>query len=257
MTPGGNHDPEHVPSPPVPMSGSGGVARVHRHNRAVRICHWINVIAFGYLVVSGVHIFLDFPELYWGKVGFRGHEAAFRLADWGISWDQAGAWGNRRWGRNYHYLFAWIAVLNGMVYVAWNLWNKHFRRNMLPARSDLTPKSLGADLREHLRPRRRKSETAGRYGILQKISYLIVIFVVTPFMILSGLAQMPAFTAISPELIDLFGGRQTARTLHVIGMLWMLIFLLIHLVEIMLAGAVREVRAMITGRYPARPEGTE
>ncbi len=214
------------------------------------------MIAFGYLVVSGVHVFLDFPELYWGKVGFRGHPAVFKLSDWGISWDEAGAMGDRRWGRNYHYLFAWIAVINGMVYVSWNVWNKHFRQDLLPSGDELTRKSLKSDLVDHIRLRAPKSRV-GAYSVLQKISYVIVIFVVSPFMILSGLAQMPAFTAISPELIDLFGGRQTARTLHVIGMLWMLLFVFVHVFEVFVAGAVNEVRSMITGEYAVAREDTE
>ena len=229
---------------------------VYRHNRNVRICHWINVIAFCYLVVSGVHVFLDFPELYWGKVGFRGHPAVFRLSDWGISWDEAGEMGDRRWGRNYHFLFAWISVINGLVYVSWNVWNKHFRRNLLPGRDELTRQSLKTDLVDHLRLRAPEAKAAGRYSVLQKISYFIVIFIVSPFMILSGLAQMPAFTAISPELIDLFGGRQTARTLHVIGMLWMILFVLVHVFEVFVAGVVNEVRSMITGKYAVQGEDT-
>ena len=84
-----------------------------------------------------------------------------------------------------------------------------------------------------------------------------MIFIVSPFMILSGLAQMPAFTAISPELIDLFGGRQTARTLHVVGMLWMILFVLVHVFEVFVAGVVNEVRSMITGKYAVQGEDTE
>ena len=105
--------------------------------------------------------------------------------------------------------------------------------------------------------RQPEAQAAGRYSVLQKIWYFIVIFIVSPFMILSGLAQMPAFTAISPELIDLFGGRQTARTLHVIGMLWMILFVLVHVFEVFVAGVVNEVRSMITGKYAVQGEDTE
>ena len=231
--------------------------QLHRYNRNVRICHWINVVAFCYLVVSGIHIFLDFPELYWGKVGFQGHDAVFKLSDWGISWDEAGAMGNRRWGRNYHFLFAWISVINGTIYVGWNLWNKYFHKNLFLGRNELNWQSLKTDFVDHVRLRVSKGTSVGRYSGLQKISYLIVIFILSPFMILSGLAQMPAFTAISPELIDLFGGRQTARTLHVICMLWMILFLVVHVVEVFVAGAVNEIRSMITGKYVVPKEDVE
>jgi thiosulfate reductase cytochrome b subunit len=226
---------------------------VYRHGYNVRICHWINAIAFVFLVVSGVHVLLDFPELYWGEVGFRGHDAAFRLADWGLSWEEAGELGNRKWGRNYHFLFAWVFVLNGIVYLLWNLWTRHFRRDMVPARAELSAKHLQEDVREHLRFRPPRGVAAHRYNTLQKLSYLAIVFVLAPFMFFSGLAQMPAFEAIAPELIDLFGGRQTARTLHVICMVLMVLFLLVHIFQVFVAGVVNEFRSMVTGRY-ALPE---
>lgn len=203
---------------------------VRRHSLNARLCHWINLIAIGYLLVSGVHIFLDFPELYWGKVGFQGHPAAFRLADWGISWDQAGAWGDRRWGRNHHFTFAWVFVLNGLVYAGWSLYKRHFS-GMLPRRAtaDSTPRT---------------------YGRLQGAAYLVVIFGLTPLMFLTGIAQMPATTAIAPWLIDLFGGRQTARTLHTIATVVLVLFALGHVGNVVSRGFVREMRAMITGRVP-------
>ena len=90
------------------------------------------MIACGYLLVSGVHILLDFPELYWGHTGYRGYPAIFKLSDWGLSWEAAGKLGDRRWGRNYHFTFAWVFLINGVVYVAWNLYRKHFRNHMSP-----------------------------------------------------------------------------------------------------------------------------
>ena len=126
---------------------------VHSYN--VRICHWINVVACAYLLLSGVHIFLDFPELYWGNTGYRGYPAIFRLADLGLSWEAAGALGDRRWGRNYHVTFAWVFLLNGLVYVGWNLYTTHFRRRMLPSRGELTLPHVQAELRDHLRWRSR------------------------------------------------------------------------------------------------------
>jgi len=198
------------------------VSAAHSYN--VRICHWINLIACVYLLWSGVHIFLDFPELYWGNTGYRGYPAAFRLADWGLSWEQAGAIGDRRWGRNYHFTAAWVFLINGFVYVLWNLYTKHFRDRMV----------------------RRDSS----YGALQKTSYLILIFVFVPFMILTGIAQSPGFTAAMPTLLDLFGGRQSARTLHTLGTVALVLFVLVHVVEVARAGFVLKVRSMITGQQP-------
>lgn len=222
---------------------------VFRHSYNARICHWINVVAFVYLLLSGIMIFLQFPELYWGKVGFQGYPAVFKLSDWGLSWEEADALGNRLWGRNYHYLFAWVFVFNGIAYLGWNLWQKQFYNKMLPRRSELSLSHLKADLFEHLRFQTPKGDAARQYNTLQKLSYLFVLFILFPFMFFSGLAQMPAFTAIWPELIDLFGGRQTARTLHVVGTVLLVLFVIIHVIEVFIAGAFNLLRSMITGNY--------
>jgi thiosulfate reductase cytochrome b subunit len=197
-------------------------ASSHAHSYNVRICHWINLAACVYLLWSGVHIFLDFPELYWGHTGYRGFPAAFRLEDWGLSWDEAGRLGDRRWGRNYHFTAAWVFLINGLVYVAWNLFTKHFRNRMWVANGD--------------------------YGTLQRKTYLILIFLFVPFMILTGIAQSPGFTAAMPVLLDVFGGRQTARTLHTIGTVALVLFALVHVVEVARAGFLTKVRSMITGK---------
>lgn len=195
------------------------------HSYSVRICHWINVIACGYLLVSGVHILLDFPELYWGNTGYRGFPAIFKLADWGLSWEEAGKLGDRRWGRNYHVTFAWVFLINGLAYVGWNLYTRHFRSQMIAPSSS--------------------------YGRLQKTSYLLLIFVFTPFMILTGVAQSPGYTAAMPWLLDMFGGRQSARTLHTIATVLLVLFVIVHLLEIVRAGFFTKVRSMITGKESA------
>ena len=225
---------------------------VHSYN--VRICHWINVVACAYLLVSGVHIFLDFPELYWGHTGYRGYPAAFRLADWGLSWEEAGALGDRRWGRNYHFTVAWVFLVNGLVYVGWNLYTRHFRDRMLPARDELTAAHVGTQLRDHFRWRSGRHVSSGRYSTLQKTSYLILIFVFVPLMILTGIAQSPGFTAAMPALLDMFGGRQSARTLHTIGTVVLVLFVVVHVLEVAAAGFFNNVRSMITGKS-ALPSG--
>jgi len=222
------------------------------HSYSVRICHWINVIACVYLLVSGVHILLDFPELYWGHTGYRGYPAIFKLSDWGLSWDEAGKLGDRRWGRNYHVTFAWVFLINGLVYVGWNLYTAHFRKQMMPARSELTKANLWADLRDHLRWRSRRHAPGAAYGTLQKTSYLLLIFVFVPFMILTGVAQSPGYTAAMPWLLDLFGGRQSARTLHTIATVLLMLFVIVHLLEIVAAGFFSKVRSMITGKESVR-----
>ena len=198
--------------------------------------------------LSGVHIFLDFPELYWGHTGYRGYPAAFRLSDWGLSWEEAGAIGDRRWGRNYHFTVAWVFLINGLVYVGWNLYSSHFRNRMLPARGELTVARVRTELRDHFRRRSDRHAAHGSYGTLQKTSYLVLIFVFVPLMILTGIAQSPGFTAAMPALLDMFGGRQSARTLHTVGTVVLVLFVAVHVLEVAAAGFFSKVRSMITGK---------
>lgn len=235
-------------------AGSGGARWVALHSANVRICHWINVVAGAYLLLSGIHIFLDFPELYWGHTGYQGHPAFFRLADWGLSWDEAGELGNRMWGRNYHFTFAWVFMINGVAYAGWNLARGHFWRNLLPGRAELTSAHLRGEIGEHLRWPRRSHASTRSYGTLQKLSYLLLIFVYVPIMFLTGIAQSPGITAALPGLLDMFGGRQTARTLHTFGTVLLVLFVLVHVLEVAAAGAVNRVRSMITGNLRV-PEG--
>jgi thiosulfate reductase cytochrome b subunit len=236
-------------------SRAGTKEWIARHSYNVRICHWINVIACGYLLVSGIHIFLDFPELYWGHTGYQGYPAIFKLSDWGISWDDAGAMGNRMWGRNYHFTFAWVFLINGLMYVGWNMVTGQFRDRMLPRRDELTLVNLRADLRDHLRWLARKRTSTTSYGTLQKTSYLLLIFVFVPLLTLTGLAQSPGFTAAMPALLDMFGGRQSARSLHTIGTVLLVLFVVVHVLEVLAAGAFNRVRSMITGKHPLPEEG--
>jgi thiosulfate reductase cytochrome b subunit len=141
-----------------------------------------------------------------------------------------------------------VFLINGLVYVAWNLYSRHFRDRMLPARDELTAAHVRTELFNHFRWRARRPASHGRYGTLQKPSYLILIFVFVPLMILTGIAQSPGFTAAMPGLLDMFGGRQSARTLHTIGTVVLVLFVAVHVVEVAAAGFFNTVRSMITGK---------
>ena len=217
------------------------------HPLNVRISHWVNVIAGTYLLVSGLHIFLDFPELYWGHTGYRGYPAIFKLEDWGLSWDEAGSLGNRMWGRNYHFTFAWVFLINGLIYVGWNLRTGHLQQQLWLNRDELRLDNLHRDLRQQVRWTLRHQATTTEYGTLQKLSYLMLIFVFVPLMVLTGLAQSPGFTAAWPWLLDIFGGRQSARTLHSVGTVLFIVFVILHILEVIRAGATNRIRSMFTG----------
>lgn len=222
---------------------------IARHSRNARICHWINAVAVVMLAVSGFAILLDYPELYWGKVGYKGHEPAFRLADVGITME-----GSRIWGRNQHFLFSWIFAINGIVYLAWNLSRGEFRRKLLPRREQLARGHILADLKDHLRLRRARGEAAKSYNLLQKVSYLTILVVLSPLMVLTGLAQSPAFTTAVPDLLHFFGGKQSARTIHTVCTVLFMLFLVVHIFQVFVAGALNEIRAMITGKFAVEAE---
>lgn len=250
--------------------GKGGQENwIYRHSRNVRICHWINVIAFVALVFTGMQMLLDYPELYWGKIGYMGHEPALHLRDLGFDlvytdyghhvWNIAGFEfsGDREWGRYNHFFFSWLFAVNGLIYLIWNLANGHFRRKMLPRKDEIAPRHLLREIWDHVRFRRPKGEAARDYNTLQKFSYLIVIFVICPLIILSGLAQSPGFVSAFPPALDLFGGgRHTARSMHVLSMVLLLLFLFVHILEVFIAGVVNEVRSMITGKFVLPKEKT-
>ena len=249
-------------APAAPAEDREPLRSFQRHSLLVRICHWINAIAFFGLIYTGMQILLDYPELYWGKVGYMGHEPALHLRELGFDltytsygqhiWHVFGIDfpGDREWGRYNHFFFAWLFAINGLVYIICNLANGHVRRKMVPGAAELRPRHLGREIWEHLRLRTPKGEAAREYNTLQKLIYLFVLLVLCPLVILSGLAQSPGFVAAHPWVLELFGGgRHTARSLHVLSMVLILLFVIIHVFEVFVAGFVNEIRSMITGRF--------
>lgn len=226
---------------------SAAPAIIYRHTRLVRITHWINALSFVLLVPSGIAILLAHPEFYWGEVGYFGHPAALTLP-LEPNFDHTG------WGRGLHFLFAWVLVLNGVVYLLCGLINGHFRRQMLPKRAELSGGHLWHEIREHLRFAKPTGEATRHYNVLQKVAYLVVVFVLLPLMLLTGLTMSPAVTAAFPELFTLFGGRQSARTIHFIVAGALALFLFIHLVQIFVVGFVNEMRSMISGKFHIEPK---
>lgn len=215
---------------------------IHRHSRWVRITHWINAGSFLLLVPSGIAILLAHPEFYWGEVGYFGDPAALTLP-------LEPNFDHTAWGRGMHFLFAWVLVLNGIVYLLCGLFSGHFRRQMLPQRAQLEPRHLWHEIRDHLRFVRPTGETTRRYNVLQKIAYLAVIFVLLPMMLLTGLTMSPSVAAAFPELFTLFGGRQSARFIHFICASALVLFLFIHIVQIFVVGFANEMRSMISGKF--------
>lgn len=234
---------------------------VHRHSKIVRICHWINAVAFVGLCYTGMQILLDYPALFWGKAGYMGHSSEVHLSELGLdlTYNTYGSYtlnilglefpGDREWGRYNHFFYAWLFALNGIVYVVCNLVNRHFKNRMVPEKKELTLQHLLSEIWGHMLFRKPKGEEARKYNTLQKITYLIVIFILCPLIVLTGLAQSPGFVSAFPIVHEIFDGRQTARTLHVISMALLIFFMLVHVFQVFVAGFINEMRSMITGRF--------
>jgi len=221
------------------------MAAAQRHPLLVRIAHWVNAAAFLVLAPSGALILWVHPELYWGETGYFGDPAWLRLGlepNFHIS----------PTARNYHFLAAWILVLNGVVYLTWGLLTRHFRRKLALRREEMTSRHLLADIGRHLRFRHARRRAAREYNTLQKLAYLTVIFVLLPIMLISGLTLSPGFTAAFPEIFWLWG-RQTARSVHFLAACGLVGFLVIHIVQVFAVGFRREMRAMLTGRFTPPP----
>jgi thiosulfate reductase cytochrome b subunit len=213
-----------------------------RHSLLVRVTHWLNTISFVALVVSGFAIILAHPRFYWGETGGVGTPSLFDLP---LPFMLGGPSG---WGRYMHFQAAWLCVLTGLLYLISGLLSRHFRNNLWPAKGQLSWNSLSREIRCHLRFSKPSDEEAYSYNVLQRLSYLAVIFLLFPLMIWTGMAMSPAVTSVFPSFVTSLGGQETARTIHFLAANLLLLFLLVHVAMIFLAGFVARTRAMITGR---------
>ena len=241
------------------------------HSWLVRNAHWIGSASFLTLLVTGFVILMAHPRLYWGEVG---NDLTPALIELPISRNyQHGGWekavpmfndanspvsavrtyeifNQNGWGRSLHFLAAWGLVLTGVVYLVGGLLSGHFRQHLVPARRELAPALILGDLKEHLRLKIRAATGGPQYGLLQKCAYCAVVFVALPGTVLTGLTMAPAITAAHPWLLDLFGGYQSARTLHFFLAVALLLFLVVHVAMVAQSGFKRQLRAMTLGDKP-------
>lgn len=223
-----------------------------RHSALVRVTHWITTLCFFALLISGFEIVISHPRFYWGETGNVLTTALFqlpipasrRLVQTGYNYmlpDQNG------WSRYLHFQTAWIAVLTGLLYLISGVFTGHFRKDLLPHKSHLTWRSLSTTIASHVRFARPSDVEAWSYNPLQRLSYLFVIFVLFPLIIWTGLAMSPAFVSVFPATVTSLGGTQSARTIHFFVSLALLLFVLVHVAMICVAGFKSRMRAMITG----------
>jgi thiosulfate reductase cytochrome b subunit len=244
----------------VPSSASSVPATTvpSRHSALVRVTHWITTLCFLALLISGIEIVISHPRFYWGETGNVLTTPLFKLpipssralVPTGYKYvlpDQNG------WSRYLHFQAAWVAVWTGLLYVISMLFTGHLRKNLLPRRTDLSLRALSTSLVNPLRFKRPSAAEAWSYNLLQRLTYLFVIFVLFPLVIWTGLAMSPAFVSAFPLTVTSLGGQQSARTIHFFVSLALVLFLLVHVVMVCLAGFWSRMRAMITGRAANTP----
>ena len=257
----------------------------YRHTLPIRIMHWVNAIALLIMLMTGLQIFNAHPALYWGESSYTGRQpvlafGAQQTADgdvigvttvFGHTFDTTGLLGasrdsdgdmsarafpswatipGPRWlamARRWHFFFAWIFVINGIAYVLYSLISRHLRRDLTPNRRDW--RSIGRSFKDHLLFRHPRGEAAKHYNVLQKLTYLLVIFGLLPLVVVMGWALSPWLDSVIPGWVDIVGGRQSARTLHFLAAFALVVFIMIHVFEVIVTGLWNNLRSMITGYY--------
>ncbi|GJE54749.1 Putative protein-methionine-sulfoxide reductase subunit YedZ1 [Methylobacterium thuringiense] len=277
---------------PAPTDHTETVRRkwTFRHPLVIRLAHWINVVCLAVLLMSGLQIFNAHPALYWGSkstfdapalaitddqtadgtargiVQIAGH--TFDTTGWlGLStyqgedvarafpaWATLPASQNLATGRRWHFLFAWAFVINGFIYLLYGIGSGQLRRRIIPDGDQI--KGFWSSIREHLTLHFPKGEEARRYNVLQKLTYLIVVLGLLPLMVLTGLGMSPGVNAVAPLILDVFGGRQSARTIHFIVVNLLILFVIVHVLLVLVSGVWNNMRSMLTGWYTIEDETT-
>lgn len=273
--------------PPLPVMER---ILVKRHSLAVRLTHWVNAVSLFLMLFSGLQIFNAHPSLYWGQKAVfaapwlsmdavsdpKGLHGVTRLGS--LKFDTTGLFGaSKNQGvmeargfpayvtipasrslavaRRWHLFFAWIFALNGLAYLISGLVSGHLKKDLAPTGKDLG--HLGKDIVDHIRLNLPKGWEATRYGVLQKLAYFGTALIVLPLIIMTGMTMSPGLNAAFPWLLDLFGGRQSARSIHFICAMLIIAFIVVHLVMVVLSGPLNQVRGMITGKFAIKVDARD
>ena len=281
-------DGEAVNAPNIAPVERARTRLIYRHKLGTRIWHWVNAVTIVVLLMSGAMIFNAHPRLYWGQYG-----ANFDRAWLQISADDRGGYlkiGDRRFdtdgvlgrwkasdgsvrtnafpswatipsnydlahARRWHFTFALVLAFGLLLFLLASLFNRHIQNDLTLERREVTPRHIWHDIVEHLKLRFHNPDDPGAFNILQKLSYIGVIFVLIPLVIFTGLTMSPGMDGAWPWLLDLFGGRQSARSIHFIAAALLLLFILVHLLLVLLSGPINGLRGMITGWLRVPTEG--
>jgi thiosulfate reductase cytochrome b subunit len=259
----------------------------YRHKWPVRLAHWINALCLALLLMSGLNIFNAHPALYWGNASSFDHPILSTNAMFdddgavvkGMTWigsrplNTTGFLGASRedgaltargfpsWAtlpgpnwlamaRQWHFAFAWLLVINAVLFFVYGVLSRHFTRDLAPTAREFS--HLPREIADHARLRFAHGEKARHYNALQKLAYCLVLFVLAPLILATGLAMSPTMDAAFPILAEIFGGRQSARTIHFICAFSFLGFFIVHIVMVVLSGTWNNLRSMLTGWYVIR-----
>ena len=266
-------------------SAASSLERVYRHQLPVRISHWLNVPFLIILIMSGLQIFNAHPALYWGDRSDRDRSLLSMrpvktengdikgiTTILGHQFDTTGvlgysngmgrgfpAWAtvpSGKWlamGRQWHLFFAWLFVINGLIFTAYALTSRHATRDLTPTGKDW--RGIGKSIKDHLLLRHPTGDEAKRYNVLQKMAYVCILFIVAPLIVLTGLAISPTIDTAFPWILTILGGRQAARTIHFIACFSFVGFIIVHIIQVVLTGFFNNIRSMITGWFIVRHEG--
>ena len=259
----------------------------YRHRLPVRIMHWTNAVVLAVMLMSGLQIFNAHPALYWGATSTfdtpafalkaqRAPDGSLhgvtQIGDWSIdttgllgvsnmdgqptvrgfpAWATLPGFQSLALGRAWHFFFAWLFAINGFAFAIYAIWSRHIRE-LAPTQHDIA--DLPHEIVTHAKLRFPKGEEAKHYNALQKLAYFGVVFVLGPLVVLTGLTMAPSVDAALPELTWIFGGRQSARTIHFLCAFGFLLFFIVHMVMVFVSGTWNNVRSMITGRYVIEEE---
>lgn len=212
-----------------------------RFSAIVRITHWLTTISFVGLLISGFAILLAHPRLYWGETGGLGgpYVLAFPLPTM--------KGGPSGWGRSLHFLSSWVCILAGLIYVISGIFSRRFRKELVPSRTDLSWSAISRVVVNHLRRTRPTNEEFLSYNVLQRLTYLGVIFICFPLLIWTAFAMSPGLVSIFPGLVTSLGGQETARTIHFFVACFVVLFVAVHIAVIGISGFKARLKAMITG----------
>ena len=260
------------------------VERIYRHRLPVRISHWLNVPCLIILIMSGLQIFNAHPALYWGDrsdrdqsllsirpmktesgevrgittilghkfdtTGVLGYSDGSRRAF--PAWATVPSYKSLAMGRQWHLFFAWLLVINGLFFMAYALISRHVTRDLAPTGNDL--RGIGKAVKDHLVLRHSTGHEAKRYNVLQKLAYVVILFVLAPLIILTGLTMSPTIDTAFPWLLTIFAGRQAARTIHFIACFSFVGFIVIHVLQVIVTGFFNNMRSMVTGWFVVKQE---